>query len=244
MTPVTAAGWRIDPPVSVPIASGAWYPATAADDPPDDPPGMRLRSQGLWLGPKAEVSVDDPIANSSIFVLPSITMPACLMRRVIVASYGGNQPSRIFEPAVVGRSFVTTTSFIASGTPASGPSDSPFARCLSTARAASSAPSVSTCRNAWSALSTASMRSRWACATSTAEASPDAISCAISLADSLVRSLTSTSPPATQKRSQLRRHSSRLVRQDARDAELFVLDVRGGREDGLAGQRRAYLVGP
>ena len=53
---------------------------------------------------------------------------------VIVASYGGRQPSRIFDPAVVGRPFVTTTSFIASGTPASGPSSSPAARFASTAR--------------------------------------------------------------------------------------------------------------
>ena len=60
-------------------------------------------------------------------------MPASLMRRVIVASYGGRQPSRIFEPAVVGSPSVTTTSFIASGTPASGPSSPPAARRSSTA---------------------------------------------------------------------------------------------------------------
>src|SRR5690349_17310144 len=108
--PVTAAGWRIEPPVSVPIARGAWKEAIAALDPPDEPPGMRLRSHGLRVGPYAEFSVDEPIANSSMFVLPSMTMPARLMRCEIVASYGGTQPSRIFEPAVVTRSFVTTTS--------------------------------------------------------------------------------------------------------------------------------------
>ena len=32
--PVSAAGWRIEPPVSVPIASGAWNAATAAAEPP------------------------------------------------------------------------------------------------------------------------------------------------------------------------------------------------------------------
>src|SRR6266699_2187161 len=42
--PQTAAGWRIEPPVSVPMPSGAWYAATAAAEPPDDPPGTRLRS--------------------------------------------------------------------------------------------------------------------------------------------------------------------------------------------------------
>ena len=49
--PVTAAGWRIEPPVSVPIASGAWNDETTDDDPPPDPPGIRSRSHGLWLGP-------------------------------------------------------------------------------------------------------------------------------------------------------------------------------------------------
>ena len=49
--PVTAAGWRIEPPVSVPIESGASNAATAADEPPDEPPGMRDRSHGLCVGP-------------------------------------------------------------------------------------------------------------------------------------------------------------------------------------------------
>ena len=42
------------------------------------------------------------MANSSMLVLPSMTVPAARSRSTIVASYGGRQPSRIFEPAVVG----------------------------------------------------------------------------------------------------------------------------------------------
>src|SRR4051794_8869822 len=99
--PVTAAGWRIEPPVSVPMDSGAWYAATAADEPPEDPPGMRSRSQGLRVGPYAEFSVEEPIANSSMLVLPRITTSAARSRRTSVESYGGRQPSRIFEPHVV-----------------------------------------------------------------------------------------------------------------------------------------------
>ncbi len=37
--PVKAAGWRIEPPVSVPVAAGASRAATLAALPPDDPPG-------------------------------------------------------------------------------------------------------------------------------------------------------------------------------------------------------------
>src|ERR1700689_3221082 len=123
--PQTAAGWRMEPPVSVPIPSGASYAVTAALDPPDDPPGMRLRSHGLRDGPYAEFSVDEPIANSSMLVLPRMMTPAWRSRAVMVASYGGCQPSRIFEPHVVGMSAVVMTSLSASGTPASGPSGSP-----------------------------------------------------------------------------------------------------------------------
>ncbi len=55
--PVKAAGWRIEPPVSVPVAAGASPAETAADDPPDDPPGASaalppsLRRQGEITGP-------------------------------------------------------------------------------------------------------------------------------------------------------------------------------------------------
>ncbi|CAB4556082.1 unannotated protein [freshwater metagenome] len=41
----------MEPPVSVPIASGASNAARAADDPPPEPPGIRVKSQGLWVGP-------------------------------------------------------------------------------------------------------------------------------------------------------------------------------------------------
>ena len=84
--PQTAAGWRIEPPVSVPMPSGASNAATAAAEPPDEPPGTRLRSHGLRLGPNAEFSVEEPIANSSMLVLPRMTTPAWRSRRVTVAS--------------------------------------------------------------------------------------------------------------------------------------------------------------
>ena len=37
--PVKAAGWRIDPPVSVAVAAAQMWAATAAAEPPDEPPG-------------------------------------------------------------------------------------------------------------------------------------------------------------------------------------------------------------
>src|SRR3954451_25140123 len=109
----------MEPPVSVPIASGASNDATAAAEPPPDPPGIRARSQGLWVGPYAECSVEEPIANSSMLVLPRIGSPASRSRATTVASYGGTHPSRILEPQVVGSPRVTRTSLTAIGTPSS-----------------------------------------------------------------------------------------------------------------------------
>ena len=86
--PVTCAGWRIEPPVSEPSASGASNAATAAAEPPPDPPGIRSRSHGLCVGPYAECSVEEPIANSSMLVLPSGTRPAARARATTVASNG------------------------------------------------------------------------------------------------------------------------------------------------------------
>ncbi len=79
--PVKAAGWRIDPPVSVAVAARAIPAATAAADPPDEPPGVRAEllpreRQGLVTGPKALVSLDEPMANSSMLSLPSMTAPS------------------------------------------------------------------------------------------------------------------------------------------------------------------------
>src|SRR5690242_2137639 len=100
-TPQNAAGWRMDPPVSLPRAATAVPCATEAADPPLDPPGTRSGSRGLRTGPYAEFSFDDPIANSSQFVFPRITAPARSSRSTAVQSYGGMYFSRIFEPAVV-----------------------------------------------------------------------------------------------------------------------------------------------
>lgn len=88
VTPENEAGCRIEPPVSVAVAAGASRAATAAAEPPDEPPGTAFVSHGLRTGPKAEFSFDEPMANSSMFVLPSVTMPARARRSTTVASKG------------------------------------------------------------------------------------------------------------------------------------------------------------
>ena len=49
-TPQKAAGWRMEPPVSLPRAKAASPAATAAAEPPELPPGTRDVSTGLRVG--------------------------------------------------------------------------------------------------------------------------------------------------------------------------------------------------
>ena len=87
--PQNAAGQRTEPPVSVPSARSASPAATAAADPPEEPPGTRETSRGLRVGPKAEFSVVVPMPNSSMLVLPLISAPAARTSATAWASYGG-----------------------------------------------------------------------------------------------------------------------------------------------------------
>ncbi len=147
-TPQNDAGWRIDPPVSEPSVAIAISAATAAADPPDDPPGTRLLSRGLCTGRYAEFSVDDPMANSSQLSLPRTTAPAVSRRATDVQSYGGIKFSRIFEPAVVRTPDVTITSLIAIGTPASSGKGFPAAASASIRPACARARSSQSVKNA------------------------------------------------------------------------------------------------
>src|SRR5688500_16713908 len=143
VTPHSAAGWRMEPPVSVAVAKGARRAATAAAEPPEEPPGTRLGSQGFLTGPYQLVSFDEPIANSSMFALPIITIPASRRRLTTVASYGETKFDSIREPQVVSTPAVQKMSLWTIGTPVSGPA-SPAARRLSATAAASSARSAVT----------------------------------------------------------------------------------------------------
>ena len=85
-TPDSDAGWRIEPPVSVPVAPGTRRAATAAAEPPELPPGTASRFHGFLTGPKYDDSFDEPIANSSMLVLPTSTVPASFSAATTCAS--------------------------------------------------------------------------------------------------------------------------------------------------------------
>jgi hypothetical protein len=77
--------------LSVPIAAQARWAATAAPDPPDDPPGMREGSLGLRVVPVWGLLVVTPKASSWVLVLPSRTAPASASRRATGASLAGTR---------------------------------------------------------------------------------------------------------------------------------------------------------
>ncbi len=135
-SPQQAAGIRIEPPPSVPCATGTMPAATAAAEPPDEPPGVRPASQGLCVGPNIRASVVGRIAYSGSVVLPTMTQPASRRRRVMLWSYGATKSAISEQPCVIRSPRTARLSLIATGTPANGrASPGPISR------AAASAPS-------------------------------------------------------------------------------------------------------
>jgi hypothetical protein len=98
--PQSAAGTRIEPPVSVPMAIGTIPAPTAVPDPPDDPPGDVAGSHGLRTGPNQWFSDENPKAYSWSPVRPTTMAPAASKRAtaeaVAVAGCAGK-----LEPFVV-----------------------------------------------------------------------------------------------------------------------------------------------
>ena len=67
---------RIEPPASLAWAAGTMPAATAAAEPPEEPPAVRATSQGLRVGPCRSGSVVASRPSSGRLVLPKITRPA------------------------------------------------------------------------------------------------------------------------------------------------------------------------
>ena len=82
---------RVEPPPSLPCAIGTMPAATAAAEPPDEPPGVRSRSYGLRVIPKRRGRVTGRIPHSGSVVVPTMTNPASLRRRTTLSSCSGTK---------------------------------------------------------------------------------------------------------------------------------------------------------
>ena len=140
--------------------------ATEAAAPPLLPPGTLSRSQGFFVGWKAEFSQEDPMANSSMLPFPNMTAPCPMSFSTAVALYTGTKFSSIREAQVVATPSVHMTSFICTGTPVNGP-PSPAANIWSALAACSSADSGVRAKKDWTWLSTTPIWSRQAWVSST-----------------------------------------------------------------------------
>ncbi len=148
-------GIRIDPPPSEPVAHGTMPDATAAAEPPDDPPGVRVGSHGLRVTPFAALAVQGKIISSGTFVIPIGIAPAARsLRTTSPSAVSGGRYER--DPRVTDWPATGMSSLIATGTPASGPSASTDDICSAVA----SASSAITTRNAFSLGPIASIRAR------------------------------------------------------------------------------------
>src|SRR5580700_4139014 len=75
-SPQHEAGIRMEPPPSLACATGTMPDATAAADPPDEPPVEWPVSHGLRAGGKLRGSVVTVVPSSGTLVRPSGTKPA------------------------------------------------------------------------------------------------------------------------------------------------------------------------
>src|SRR4051794_27222400 len=182
-SPQQAAGTRSEPPPSLPWPSGTIPAATATAEPPDDPPGVRVGSHGLRVGPVWRGSVVGRMPNSDMFVTPTTTQPPAFRRRTGEALYSGPRADKRREPNSMHRPAAGVFALMATGTPANGRL-SPRVK----SPAASSARSPSTSTNALSAGLSASMRSSDAETTSRDERWPERTSDASSPAVRNIRS--------------------------------------------------------
>src|SRR5216683_587479 len=97
--PHQAAGFRIDPPVSVPSVPRQRPAATATAEPLDEPPEECATLHGFKAGPKSGCTT--PYAHSSMLSLPSETAPAAVNACTTVASVSGTRRAWMREALVV-----------------------------------------------------------------------------------------------------------------------------------------------
>ncbi len=175
--PQKAAGMRTLPAPSVPMLSWPRPAAIAAAVPPEDPPGVRVGSQGLRLMPVSGELVSALHPNSGVVVLPNIAAPASRRRATDGASASHGWSGLIARlPRRVGQPLVHRMSLMVVGTPSTAPTGDPSRRWAtqrsSLARAAARPASASTRMKALMSGSTRSTRSSVCCIASTGEASP------------------------------------------------------------------------
>ena len=90
----------MEPPPSEAWAAGTIREATAAADPPLEPPAERVMSHGLRVGPKVGFCVSMERPSSGRLVLPKMTSPASRNHLVTSLSKSGTAVVQALPPEV------------------------------------------------------------------------------------------------------------------------------------------------
>src|SRR5260370_804962 len=93
-------GMRMDPPPSLPCATATMPLATAAADPPEEPPAERPGSQGLRAAGKLRASVLTVVPISRTLVRPCRTKPAARTAAVALDSPSASAVYAEWRPAI------------------------------------------------------------------------------------------------------------------------------------------------
>src|SRR5215472_305818 len=120
MTPQYVAGIRIEPPMSEPVASVAVPAASAAADPPLDPPGENRVFHGFLVTPQIRDQVTGAQENSGVVVLACTMPPASMIRCTKAAVFSATTSRSGSDPRVLRCPAISASSFTATGRPSSG----------------------------------------------------------------------------------------------------------------------------
>ena len=192
--------------MSVPWAMAPMPEATDADAPPEEPPGVMARPQGLRVWPCRLLRVNQRSEKAGVFVRPMMTAPALRRLATTGLSTSASRSRWVLRPLLVTCPDWSTFTLMVIGTPASGPTSSPRARRSSICRAAASASSGISMTTALMAGLTLARRASALSVASRAEALRERMSAASSPADfcqssaiAALRTPKRQSPPASRR---------------------------------------------
>ena len=109
----------IEPRTWLPVARGSMPAATHAADPDDEPPGVRVVSQGFHVG------AGSAMVSSVEWVLPTMTAPPRRSASTWAASMAATLPANMRLPTSVGRPATSKQSLIPTGSPSTAESGLP-----------------------------------------------------------------------------------------------------------------------
>ena len=124
-TPFQAAGVRIEPPMSEPVASVEVPDASDAPVPPDEPPTPYSGFHGLRVTPHSRECVKPAVENSGVVVRACAMPPAARMRSAIGSVTSAISSRCSSEPMLHGWPVIGTSSLMPTQMPSSARGASP-----------------------------------------------------------------------------------------------------------------------